>query len=202
MGMYLVLWESLKFTLNCIYTLLRYASGVYPPAKQFLKTCEKIAAEFHTQPVITAGRNTRTLLHELWTPSTVLEGLGLISVAAPVSVAVFGSTAVLMCACSVLTTVLFASVTLWLPFGLCCGIGYIMGTIAHKVGHSMASLARSVQMYGGMKHASNLKSKQGGPAAGSKSSTNLDASDSESPKISSDVSHTVLSPDDSVKLVA
>lgn len=77
-----------------------------------------------------------------------------------------------------------------------------MGTIAHKVGHSMASLARSVQMYGGMKHASNLKSKQGGPAAGSKSSTNLDASDSESPKISSDVSHTVLSPDDSVKLVA
>ena len=75
LGLYLILWNTMKTIIGGLYSALRTLSGVYPPATHFLSSVENTVHRLRTDPSARAELNLQNLLQEFWTPSTTLEGL-------------------------------------------------------------------------------------------------------------------------------
>lgn len=75
LGLYLILWNTMKTVLGGLYGALRTLSGIYPPANHFLTNLEKTMHRLKTDPSVCAELNLQSLLQEFWSPATLLEGL-------------------------------------------------------------------------------------------------------------------------------
>ena len=69
---YLLLWNFLMFSFTKTYTMVRYASGVYPPAKTFMISCENAFDKLKAPSADNSSdkRSFHAILEEFWNPAS------------------------------------------------------------------------------------------------------------------------------------
>lgn len=76
-GAYLLLWNFLMVCFTNTYAMVRYAGGLYPPAKRFMIFCENAFDKLKDSSAhIRADKHTfLAILQEFWNPASTLEAL-------------------------------------------------------------------------------------------------------------------------------